>query len=270
MRSPDKIWIEPAWAETFARPDGDPAKVAYIPEAIAQAAVAAALEAAAKQVGDHGDWMQSHNLIGNGYDFAWQAKAIRALITPAQHDALAAYVAAEVAKARAEDAEMLAESRAYALALQEELRVRTAKLERECRLTQAQVDRMLVNSTQTHADLAGCKIALEQAWASNRERAAKITALTEAMTEIHAMIVGECPSLLNEDSGGNGELSCQINDLLTGEMTMKTAVGKAADALLEHIVYYDLVERRGAEIADAVIAELVEIGVKSAQIGAEP
>ena len=47
MRSPDKIWIERAWAETFARPDGDPAKVAYIPEAIAQAAVAAALEAAA-------------------------------------------------------------------------------------------------------------------------------------------------------------------------------------------------------------------------------
>ncbi len=47
MRSPDKIWIERAWAETFARPDGDPAKVVYIPEAIAQAAVAAALEAAA-------------------------------------------------------------------------------------------------------------------------------------------------------------------------------------------------------------------------------
>ena len=29
MRSPDRIWIEPAWAETFTRPDGDPAKVAY-------------------------------------------------------------------------------------------------------------------------------------------------------------------------------------------------------------------------------------------------
>ena len=72
---------------------------------LSQAAVAAALEAAAKQVGDRGEWMQSHNLIGNGYVFAGLAKAIRALITPAQHDALAAHVAAEVAKARAEDAQ---------------------------------------------------------------------------------------------------------------------------------------------------------------------
>lgn len=44
---------------------------------------------------------------------------------------------------------------------------------------------------------------------------------------------------------------------------MKTTTGKAADVLLEYIVYYDLVERRGVEIADAVIAELIEIGVKS-------
>ncbi len=160
----------------------------------------------------------------------------------------------------------LTESREYALALQRELADRAKKQD----AFTAMASSMDADFEMTEASLAGCKIALELAWASNRERAAKITALTEAMTEIHAMIVGECPSLLNEDSGGNGELSCQINDLLTGEMTMKTAVGKAADALLEHIVYYDLVERRGAEIADAVIAELVEIGVKSAQIGAEP
>ena len=160
----------------------------------------------------------------------------------------------------------LTESREYALALQRELADRAKKQD----AFTAMASSMDADFEMTEASLAGCKIALELAWASNRERAAKITALTEAMTEIHAMIVGECPSLLNEDSGGNGELSCQINDLLTGEMTMKTAVGKAADALLEHIVYYDLVERRGTEIADAVIAELVEIGVKSAQIGAEP
>ena len=220
---------------------------------LSQASVAAALDAAAQQTHDGA-----------------ARERIRALITDRDRDALAAHFAAEVAKARAEDAVVLAESRAYGLAMQEELRVRTAKLERECKLTQAQVDRMLVNSTQTHADLEGCKIAFEQAWTSNRERAAKITALTEALTELHAMVVGECPSLMNEDSGGNGELSCQINDLLTGETPVKTAVGKASDAVLEHIVYYDLVERRGAEIADAVIAELVEIGVKSAQIGAKP
>lgn len=38
-------------------------------------------ERAAKQVGDHGEWMKSHNLLGNGFDFAGQAKAIRALPT---------------------------------------------------------------------------------------------------------------------------------------------------------------------------------------------
>lgn len=93
MRSPDKIWIEPAWAETFARPDGDPAKVAYIPEAISQAAVAAALEAAAVIAETHQVY-QAHVC----------AARIRAMITQPQHDALAAHVAAEVAKARAEDA----------------------------------------------------------------------------------------------------------------------------------------------------------------------
>lgn len=171
-------------------------------------------------------------------------------------DSLKRYHDTMIADLRAENATL----RASEAAAVERVRV----LERDCKLTQAQVDRMLINSTQTHVDLAGCKIALEQAWDSNRERAAKITALTDALTELHAMVVGECPSIMNEDSGGNGELSCQINDLLTGEKTMKTAAGKAADVLLEHIVYYDLVERRGAEIADAVIAELVEIGVKSA------
>jgi hypothetical protein len=68
---------------------------------------------------------------------------------------------------------------------------------------------------KVRSELAGCKIALEQAWASNRTRCAKINALTDALRELHAMVVGECPSLLNEDSGGNGELSCRIAELLT-------------------------------------------------------
>ena len=54
---------------------------------LSQAAVAAALEAAARIV----------KRAGHSLD-----EEIRALITPAQHDALAAHVAAEVAKARAE------------------------------------------------------------------------------------------------------------------------------------------------------------------------
>ena len=114
MSAPNKIWIEPAWAETFARPDGDPAKVAYVPEAIAKATVAAALEAAAQEVDTAGDSAVTEalgqSLCCSGYHCGCQGADvgaylmhhIRALITPDQHDALAAHVAAEVAKARAE------------------------------------------------------------------------------------------------------------------------------------------------------------------------
>ena len=153
----------------------------------------------------------------------------------------------------------LTESREYAIALERELADRSEKQD----AFTAMASSMYADFEMTNASLAGCKIAIQQAWASSRERAARITALTEVLTELHAMVVGECPSLLNEDSGGNGELSCQINDILTGEITMKNPAGKASDVLLEHIVYYDLVERRGEAIADAVIDELVEIGVKS-------
>ena len=65
--------------------------------AASSARVAAALEGAAQMGVAHADqWTR----VAVG-------RAIRALITPEQSDALAAHVAAEVAKARAEDAELL-------------------------------------------------------------------------------------------------------------------------------------------------------------------
>ncbi len=80
---------------------------------LSQASVAAALEAAAKLC-DEATAYREKQLTADGGDEAtrdrWRggkvqatllADAIRALITPAQHDALAAHVAAEVAKARA-------------------------------------------------------------------------------------------------------------------------------------------------------------------------
>lgn len=137
----DRIWaceILPAVADTIGASE-------YTRTDLSQAAVGVALEAAAKIAYKAWD--------GEPEDGEAIRSEIRALISPAQHDALAAHVAAEVAKARAEDAAVLAESRAYGLAMQEELRVRTAKLERECKLTQAQVDRMLVNSTQMDANI---------------------------------------------------------------------------------------------------------------------
>lgn len=67
---------------------------------LSQAAVAAALEAAAKIAYKAWD--------GEPEDGEAIRSEIRALITPSQHDALAAHVAAEVAKARAEDAQAVA------------------------------------------------------------------------------------------------------------------------------------------------------------------
>lgn len=72
---------------------------------LSQTAVAAALEAAAHQAEDE---RKSRDKGYDTTDYAGVKLAavirdrIRALITPAQHDALAAHVAAEVAKARAE------------------------------------------------------------------------------------------------------------------------------------------------------------------------
>ena len=71
---------------------------------LSQASVAAALEAAAREADDRTPAKHSGGTLAAHCTGASIAAAIRALITPAQHDALAAHVAAEVAKARAEDA----------------------------------------------------------------------------------------------------------------------------------------------------------------------
>ena len=45
---------------------------------------------------------------------------------------------------------------------------------------------------------------------------ARVKVLAEALGELVAIVRGECPSLLNEDSGGNGELSHCIDTALKG------------------------------------------------------
>lgn len=75
--------------------------------------------------------------------------------------------------------------------------------------------------SRASASLAGCKIALDQAWASNRDYASDVEAVTShlktamtALEELYAQVKGECPSLLNDDSGGNGELALEIETLM--------------------------------------------------------
>jgi hypothetical protein len=45
---------------------------------------------------------------------------------------------------------------------------------------------------------------------------AEMAKIREALRELHAMVLGECPALLNEDSGGNGELDLSIRAALEG------------------------------------------------------
>ena len=42
----------------------------------------------------------------------------------------------------------------------------------------------------------------------------QVKPLVEALRELYAQVKGECPSLLNEDSGGDGMLDIEIKDLL--------------------------------------------------------
>lgn len=50
-------------------------------------------------------------------------------------------------------------------------------------------------------------------------------ALVNTLTELHAQVIGECPSLLNEDSGGDARLSMEINRILAAVGT-PTECGK--------------------------------------------
>lgn len=47
--------------------------------------------------------------------------------------------------------------------------------------------------------------------------------LADALRDLHALVWGECPSLLNEDSGGNSALDMQIRDALEAAKATREA-----------------------------------------------
>lgn len=48
----------------------------------------------------------------------------------------------------------------------------------------------------------------------NDLRRAEPDAAIDALEELHALVCGECPSLLNEDSGGDARLDMEIKDII--------------------------------------------------------
>lgn len=75
------------------------------------------------------------------------------------------------------------------------------------RLT-AEIDAHEVEQDAWELDFNRMKSAREQAEAALAEA-------TGLLAELHAMVWGECPSLLNEDSGGSAELDIKIRDCLS-------------------------------------------------------
>lgn len=48
----------------------------------------------------------------------------------------------------------------------------------------------------------------------DKEQRAEVARLREALKNIFALVIGECPSLLNEDSGGDAVLCLEIENIL--------------------------------------------------------
>lgn len=71
-----------------------------------------------------------------------------------------------------------------------------------------------IASRNVLADLASCERALQSTAAELAEAKRERDAAEAALSELHAQVRGECPSLLNEDSGGDGELDLEIEELL--------------------------------------------------------
>jgi hypothetical protein len=55
---------------------------------------------------------------------------------------------------------------------------------------------------------------LKEALAEELEEIKRVNKLQAALSELYALVKGECPSLLNEDSGGDGELDLTVSELL--------------------------------------------------------
>lgn len=77
-----------------------------------------------------------------------------------------------------------------------------------------QADYLATENMRLQAEVARLKNERWGACPEYHDMRAKIARLQAALRELHATVEGECPSLLNEDSGGNARLALEIGDLL--------------------------------------------------------
>ena len=87
-------------------------------------------------------------------------------------------------------------------------------------------------------------------------------ALEQALRELTAMVRGECPSLLNEDSGGNGDLSYQIEKLLA--VPPPSGASPQAETSASEVAYEHMLAQRGLDReTDTICVKCYGSGVRA-------
>ena len=69
---------------------------------------------------------------------------------------------------------------------------------------------------------------------------AMVARYRDALRELHAMVMGECPSLLNEDSGGCARLDLEVRALLEEKMSQFFAQSKS-----EAVTRFEVIDESG-------------------------
>jgi hypothetical protein len=73
----------------------------------------------------------------------------------------------------------------------------------------------VVIASEHDAEIAALSTAIDAAIQERDEAYARVDVLREALRELTALVRGECPSLLDEDSGGDARLALEIDALLS-------------------------------------------------------
>lgn len=82
----------------------------------------------------------------------------------------------------------------------------------EDRLTPTALERFGIEWRGPHMPIA--RPTPDGYWTPWHEATTKIEQLRGTLAELAALVRGECPALLNEDSGGDARLSMEIDELL--------------------------------------------------------
>lgn len=114
---------------------------------------------------------------------------------------------------------------------------------------------MVLEIVASHGELRAKQLALE----SQCQR------MRDALEELHAQVKGECPSLLNEDSGGDAELDIEIQELLSSpiDLELLSRVIKVLEMSHDRALDWDMLGRAHGNSAVQMWRESADALLKS-------